>query len=348
MKNLRERYIATLVGCGTGDALGMPVEGWKKEQIKEHVGKICELLAPVLVRDSEGSLVEEDKFGKLKCYTPDLELGEYTDDTHCTLAIAEAIAEKKKLDLEHITYKQIEVYDKCKQQDGHIRGGWGGSTKEAFERIKSGTPISEAGAEPGLGTGPCMKISPIGLYMDATGKYNEGLKTAREIGQTTHKDERAIATGVVQAAAIYQLLQEDLKREEFLDYLILLSQTRERPFNQKVLPEKGTLTSRLKWIKDNRNLEDNAAHDYLKSSGQAIESYPFTIFMFQKYWETPVEGLIETVNFGGDCDTTGAMYGALAGAKNGMVFPEEWTNCLQNKDKLEAAAEKIHSLKNVQ
>ena len=31
---MKERYIATLVGCALGDILGMPVEGWKREQIK--------------------------------------------------------------------------------------------------------------------------------------------------------------------------------------------------------------------------------------------------------------------------------------------------------------------------
>lgn len=76
-----------------------------------------------------------------------------------------------------------------------------------------------------------------------------------------------------------------------------------------------------------------------------LDAYPFTIFMFQKYWDDPVKGIIETVNFGGDCDTTGAIFGALAGARHGMVFPKEWVDVLKNKDRLQKAAEGIYALR---
>lgn len=49
----KERIIGTLVGCAVGDALGMPVEGWPKARIKKHVGRITEMMDPVILRDSE-------------------------------------------------------------------------------------------------------------------------------------------------------------------------------------------------------------------------------------------------------------------------------------------------------
>ncbi len=42
-------YQATLLGCGIGDSLGMPVEGWSKEQIVKYVGKITDLIDPQVV-----------------------------------------------------------------------------------------------------------------------------------------------------------------------------------------------------------------------------------------------------------------------------------------------------------
>lgn len=326
--NLKEKYIATLIGCGIGDALGMPVEGFKKGTIQRKVGKITDFISSI------------------SKYTRGLEKGEYTDDTILTLAIAESIAEKKCLDFNHIIKKQIKAYEEYKLPEGKTKGGFGGSTIKAFEKIKSGISPLESGVESGLGNGVCMKISPIGLYMDTDQESNyKILEIIRLIGESTHKDKRAVAAGMVQADAIFNLLQNDLTKEEFVDYLICSSETYEQPFNKKFLPEKGTLLDRLKWVQESKDTTEEKAYEKLGNACSAIESYPFTIFMFQKYWDKPLEGLIETVNWGGDCDTTGAMYGALAGAKNGMIFPDKWVKNLQNSDKLKEAAEKIYNLK---
>ena len=37
MTNLKEKYSATLIGCGIGDILGMPVESFSKEQIQYYI-----------------------------------------------------------------------------------------------------------------------------------------------------------------------------------------------------------------------------------------------------------------------------------------------------------------------
>ena len=72
-----------------------------------------------------------------------------------------------------------------------------------------------------------------------------------------------------------------------------------------------------------------------------MQSHPFAILMFQKYWDNPLEGLIGTINYGGDCDTTGAMYGALMGAKEGLIFPEKLVRDLHNNDYLMQLGEKM-------
>jgi len=328
----KERYRATLIGCALGDSLGMAVEGWKKEQIQKYVGKITDLMDPVVIRNSDGTLQTQDEFGKLKSWTKNLKKGEYTDDTLLTLAIAESIVDKGGLDLLDLTKKQIEVYESCIQKDGSIKGAYGKTTMDAFDRINQGTSPEKSGLFPGLGTGPCMKVSPIGLYWHASGNFDESLDMAEKIGRSTHLDERSIATGVIQVAAIRSLLW-NYSKKDFLSELVITAYGREKVLTDgSLLVEKGDLTSKLNWIYANQDIPDNLAHEYLGSSSLAIEAYP-------------LEGLIETVNYGGDCDTTGAMYGALAGAKNGMIFPEEWLNQLQNKEKIIDLADKIYSLK---
>ena len=342
---MKDKYKATLIGCGLGDSLGMAVEGWKRKQIEKYVGRVTEPIAPVLVKDNSGNLIVEDEFGKLKYYTLDLSQGDISDDTILTIAIAESILDKRCIDLGYISQKQVQEYVARIMPDGHVFGGFGKTTQDAFENIRKGISPLESGVYPGLGTGPCMKMSPVGLYMHATQAYNQGIKFSKLIGRATHLDERAVAAGVVQADIIFRLLNENLSREDFLSNIeqSCISNEEQNPADFPK-SEKGTLNSRISWIRENKDVTDEEAKKVLGNSSLAIEAYPFTIFMFQKYWNNPIEGLIETVNWGGDCDTTGAMYGALCGAKNGMIFPENWK--LNEKQKLAELGERFWRMKN--
>ena len=342
MNSMKERYIATLVGCALGDTLGMPVEGWKREQIKKYVGEIKKPIEPVKVFDEDGNLIKEDEFGKLKYYLKGLSKGDYTDDTALTLALAESIVETGRINIVDIARKHIKEYDSCLEKS--VVKGFGCTTKDAINNLKSGISPLESGVIGGPGNGPAMKMSPIGLFMDVTGLYDYGMHFAELVSKMTHLDTRSIASGVMQAHSIFALLQ-DIQRDNFVDMLPKVCLKYEKPLRKEFKGyHMGDLTSRLIWVRDNKDVSCDEAHNYLGSSSNVLSSYPFTLFMFQKFWNDPITGLIETVNYGGDCDTTGAIYGALCGAKNGMIFPEEWVKELKEFERLKAVAEKLYSL----
>src|SRR3989344_6059303 len=213
---MKERYIATLVGCALGDILGMPVEGWKREQIKKHVGKITKPIDPVKVYDAEGKLADKDELGELKYYSRDLSKGDYTDDTALTLALAESIAENGKIVLIDIAKKHIEAFDSYNAK--YANTGFGQTTRDAFENLKAGTSPLESGVIGGPGNAPAMKMSPIGLYMDLTGLYDYGMHFGELVGKMTHLDPRSIASGVLQAHTIFALLH-DISRDDFVSIL---------------------------------------------------------------------------------------------------------------------------------
>ncbi|MBI4919541.1 ADP-ribosylglycohydrolase family protein [archaeon] len=328
-------YSASLVGCAIGDSLGMPVEGWKREQIKKYVGRISNLIDPALVKDNEGNLVEEDEFGKIKYWTKDFKKGEYTDDTILTLTIAESMAELGRLDIYDIADRHVTLYIKDSK-------GFGGTTREALNNlIKEKNPF-ESGVIGGPGNAPAMKMSPIGFYMHATTKYNEGLEFARLISKITHLDPRSIASGIVHAHAIYSLLNK-VRRKEFVNSFVEVCRKYEEPLTKEfTLYEEGNLLSRLEWIKENQDVADEIAYKTLGCSSVVYQSYPFALFMFQKHWKDPVKGLIELVNYGGDCDTTGAIYGSLAGARFGDIFQKTLKKDLKNIEHLVRIGEIIH------
>ncbi|MBI5389860.1 ADP-ribosylglycohydrolase family protein [Candidatus Woesearchaeota archaeon] len=324
MATLEERYQATLVGAALGDALGMPVERMTQAQIQKYVGRITTLLSPVIITDDAGQPLKQDEFGELNKYpSQGLERGEYSDDTILAIALAESLL-KTGYDFPSIVQNQLAVYLSKRLPLGEIGGGFGKSTRNTFENLIAEVPPTNSGM-PGPGNAPTTKMITLGLYMHPLDCPEQGALYAKEIARITHTDPRSIASGIVQSHAIYRLL-EGIDREDFLAYLPSLCDRYERPLGQpKIVPEKGMLTDYLRWIHHHRDATPDAAHAFLHSGSEVFESYSFALFMFQKYWDDPVVGLFETVNYGGDCDSTGAMYGALAGAKHGMIFPSDLT-----------------------
>jgi len=335
--NKKERYIATLLGCAVGDVLGMPVEIWKKEEISQIYGRITEPVPPIYVRTKDRGIIRKDsikKNDKLKYHNNHLGYGDYTDDTILTLAIAESIADIGDLDIEEIAANHVAVYHENMLPNGQYKGGFGKTTMLALQDLANGKSIRDTGQLQGPGAGPAMKMHPVGLYMDATGKINEGFGFAQKISKITHKDPRSIYGGVLQAYSIYLLLSGNISKDDFLHSLSAQGYLEGRADDRHTLPEKGSLWSRIEWIVNNKDATAEDAFNNLGNSGLAWECHPFALFMFQKYWDDQIAGLIETVNWGGDCDTTGAIYGALCGARNGMIFPDRWVDPIKGKDKI--------------
>lgn len=343
--NIKERFIATLHGCAYGDTLGMAVEGWKREQIQRYApgGKVTEQLAPIIVCNPDGSERTEDEFGKLKYWTRGLQKGEWTDDTIFTAAIAESIVASSGLNLNSVAQQHLALYRQLPA------AAYGTTTRDALENLAHGISPLQSGVIGGPGNGPAMKMSPLGLYMHATGKYDEGIAFAEQISAMTHLDPRSIVSGVLQAHAVFVLLN-DVSRQFFISSLIALSKKREQPLTEQyVWHKKGSLTSRLSWIHDNQHVDDETAFATLGASSAVYQSYPFALWMFQKHGfgtpEQTVNGLLTTINYGGDCDTTGAIYGALCGSRHGLIFPEPWTRATYGLDKLASLAEEIYALR---
>lgn len=344
---MQEKYRATLIGTAIGDTIGMSIEGWNRDQIKKYVGEITGPIKPFLIFDENGNIRDHDEFGKLKFYSRGMELGSHTDDTILTLALAESIASKGKLDLEDIAERQLHEYLIRTQPDGNVLGGFGGTTRDAFKRLIQGISPYDSGVIGAPGNGPAMKMSPVGLFMEASNDSVLGITYAKLISKITHLDPRSTFSGQLQANNVHQLLSnEGLTKEEFLEDMVDFGTEFENwPDTRFTLHENGNITSRLKWILENKDNTNEDAFNKLGNSGLVYESYPFVIFMFQKYWDDPNKGILEAISWGGDADTVGAMYGALAGAKNGMVFPKDWLEVLQGKDRLIAAADGIYDLR---
>ena len=82
----------------------------------------------------------------------------------------------------------------------------------------------------------------------------------------------------------------------------------------------------------------------IKGTGYVVKSLEAALWAFRNS-ETFKEGALLAVNLGDDADTTGAVYGQLAGAHYGMSsLPKLWLNRLAYRLLIETFAEKLHDL----
>lgn len=342
---IKEKYVGVLIGTGIGDTLGMPVEGWKREQIKKYNIKIESPTVQEYIYRIDRTIVHEDEHGKIKYYGISLKKGQYTDDTILTMALAKSIVDIGAPSLESIAADQVAAYRNAQSNHGKPNRGFGKSTKIALENLEKNRDPYNSAVNLGPGNGPTMKIAPLGIYMEATGQYDTGLKFAKLIAKITHQDPRSVVSAVIQAHNVYTLLHTTTRKQFIKTAIDVCEEHEEKATKNYPGYEEGSILKRLKWIRDNMDAAREEARKELKNSSKVYESFPFAMFMFQKYWDNPIEGILKTVNQGGDADTTGAIFGAMAGARHGMIFPNEWIECLENHEDLKKLGEGLYNLR---
>lgn len=250
----RERFRATLLGGALGDTLGMPVEGWRREQIRRYIGAIGEPIDPVIIRDAAGQMVSQDEDGPLLSVSPHLKKGHWTDDTALAVVTASAIVKSKGLDLDALARHSLALYAASQTRVGNDRtmASFGCTTLAAFKRLQQGiSPLTSGIAGRIPGNGPALKMAPVGLYMKATGQYEEGLHFAEMAGKMTHLDPRSVASGIIQAHAIFVLLN-GITRRAFLASLVETCQRWETSAQQG---RKMTLAERLRWVMEHSDAD---------------------------------------------------------------------------------------------
>ncbi|MFQ6111234.1 MAG: ADP-ribosylglycohydrolase family protein, partial [Nitrospinota bacterium] len=134
MADLKSRFLGTILGAAVGDALGAPYEGLSGRALRR-------------VKDLTSA------------YRPmgGYPLGQYTDDTQLTLAIAGSLAERGAVDGEDMARRFCELWRR-----GEIVGQ-GASCHEAVLKMLQGEcSWQDAGTEEGrAGNGSAMRAGPL-------------------------------------------------------------------------------------------------------------------------------------------------------------------------------------------
>jgi hypothetical protein len=82
----------------------------------------------------------------------------------------------------------------------------------------------------------------------------------------------------------------------------------------------------------------------IRGSGYVVESLEAALWALSRT-DSFRDGALAAVNLGDDADTTGAVYGQLAGALYGEDgIPAEWRTKLALRETIERSAERLHEL----
>jgi ADP-ribosyl-[dinitrogen reductase] hydrolase len=302
----KNRYRGCMIGLAVGDALGTTLEF-------ERPGTFNP------IHDMTGG-------GPFH-----LKPGQWTDDTSMALCLAESLIEKKGFD----PADQMERYLRW-WREGYLSSTGNffdiGTTVSAalsrFERTRE--PYCGPTDPNSAGNGSIMRLAPVPLFYASN--PIDAIERSGESSRTTHGTPAAIDACRYLGSLIVGALKGGDKDKLLSDHYT---------------PVPGCWAGKP-MVKE---IDEIASGSFkrknppeIKGSGYVVQSLEAALWAFY-YGKSFKEGCLLAVNLGDDADTTGAVYGQLAGAFYGEKgIPEDWRTKISHHDLIISFAERLFDL----
>ncbi|MFA5595171.1 MAG: ADP-ribosylglycohydrolase family protein [Trueperaceae bacterium] len=257
-----------------------------------------------------------------------LKPGEWTDDTSMALCLAESLVEKRGFDPEDQMQRYVRWW-----QDGYfsVTGECfdiGVTTRAALQRfVNSGDPFAGS-TDPGTaGNGSIMRLAPV--PMAYAHDPAEAIRLAGESSRTTHGARTCVDACRYMAGIIVGAINGASKAELLAPmYTPSAGSWDAAPLAEEVAEVAG----------GSFHVKQPPA---IRGSGYVVQSLEAALWAFANSASFE-EGALMAVNLGDDADTTGAVYGQIAGAYYGASgIPAGWLEKIAMREEIEALAEKL-------
>ncbi|MCA9695574.1 MAG: ADP-ribosylglycohydrolase family protein, partial [Myxococcales bacterium] len=318
-----ERIRGSLHGLLVGDAMGCPVEGWSPDKIKRRFGVLATL--------EEGT--------GFSCRPRGL----HSDDGQQAVALCDAILEDPDAPATGFAARLVALYSegpKGRGLFGHHRGTGRNFRATVRALAKEGADLYSA-SQPSAGNGNAMLIAPAAWY------WSDDLETLHERVIDVSLVKQHSGCGVASAAAVafvvaHAIREGSLATLQFPALLAYVEESEARVHRRLVarglatepdtIFSKALRTALARFDRPRREVLDTIAalanetadRKVYATSGYAVASVLLSLYMALSA-RSVVDAILDTVNLGGDADTTGAMVGAMAGASFGArKLPREW------------------------
>jgi ADP-ribosylglycohydrolase len=310
-----------ILGLAIGDALGLPAEFRRREQILAAFG-------PDGITDFT-SCDDPAWGGQPVVVGSDHPAGTYSDDTQMSIAVAEALLEARGGDLESIMQAMAGHFVRWLRAPENDRAP-GGTCLEGCANLEAGRPWRESGVEHSKGCGSAMRAAPIGLlfWRDQA----RLLETARASSLPTHGHDAAIE-GAAAAALLVALALH--KRSPQAMYDAIMSECAPRsPDLRKCLEKLPGLIH-----------ADPAVALSRRGIGEGWVAEEAVVSALYCFWRSPADyerTVLTAVNTDGDSDSIATIAGSISGAFNGAeAIPRRWRENVENSEYLRSIAARL-------
>lgn len=288
--------------------------------------------------DALGTTVEFESPGSFTPLTDivgggpfNLKPGEWTDDTTMALCLAESLVEKG-FDETH----QLETY--CRWwKDGHLSvkgrcfdiGMKTRSSLAAFLERKRFIPVPE---DSSAGNGSIMRLAPVPLRYAANPE--QAISYSARSSITTHGARECVDACRYLAGLIVGAVQGRPKDELLSAGFSPVPGLWDR---EPLAPKINAIANGSFKLKDPPDIV---------GAGYVVPSLEAALWAFYRSDDFRT-GACLAVNLGDDADTTGAVYGQLAGAFYSEAgIPEAWRSVLAMRELIERRADELYQLAN--
>lgn len=325
-----------LLALAVSDSLGVPAEFRSREYLRVH---------PVATMTGFGTHHQPP--------------GTWSDDTSMIFCTAESML--SGFDLDDMGRRFVRWLDEGYWTAHGDAFDAGGTTRNAIDRLRRGTPVSESGDfdEWSNGNGSLMRILPVALYF-AGSQEAEMLDVLHRTSAITHAHPRSMIACGLYGLLVRGLLAGAAPSEAYsqacalgkvmyapggagLEFICSLVQRRASDSTRQPMPPNpGAVSRELRHF--DRFLSGRLAEvDELdiESGGYVVHTLEASVWSLLNTTDF-ASAVLKAVNLGGDTDTTGAVTGGLAGICYGEEsIPAEWLAALARREDIEDLARRF-------
>ena len=309
-----------IYGAAVGDAMGFPVQFYKREQVKNF--NITKMMTH---------------------FAGQIPAGTWSDDTSLTIALAHALCDCDEIDYEKIMrnfylwisegkftpyYKAFDIGRTCFKALMCYRGG--------AEPLLCG-----GNSELDNGNGSLMRISPLVIYIakylgDDAFDHKKTFEIIHNVSRLTHAHQIALIGCDIYIAVLLYILKGTEKKLALKTALdkVKCFVTRNKDF-------KYGFSKYQRLCDDNFSLYPETK---ISSKGYVVDTLEAALWCFLTT-DSYRECILKAVNLGNDTDTIGAVSGAMAGLyyaeQKDKSIPGDWITEVQGKDLLNDVVEKL-------
>ncbi|MBN1382693.1 MAG: ADP-ribosylglycohydrolase family protein [Deltaproteobacteria bacterium] len=294
-------------------------------------------LLGLAVGDALGTTLEFKPPGSFKPITDiigggpfNLKPGQWTDDTSMALCLAESLITCKGFDPKD----QMERY--CRWwKEGHLSSAGtcfdiGNTTRTALAAfLKTGNPFSGPTSPHAAGNGALMRLAPVSLFF--ADNPEEAIEKSGESSRTTHGATTSINACRYFGALICGVVHGEDKDTLLTDhYGPVPGYWQEHPLTQEIAEIAAGSFKRKN-------------PPAIRGTGFVVQSLEAALWAFH-HSNTFEEGCLMAVNLGDDADTTGAIYGQIAGVFYGEAgIPRKWLTKITQYNLIVSLADHLYA-----